>query len=169
MRHFRRDSRSARQQALCGKDSNSIVLNRIKTQRSGFDPERRCDEMSEKWLLSRCEGYAVRIDEVSAGLQAPVTGQRTGDEWGSGGIPGPVFGSFLLVQKGTHTGVRNPLISSQKTPPRKAECSHITISPNRATGSFPVSSDGSPEFPRTDPRRNSGNDHRTRRPSVPQP
>ena len=32
--------------------------------------------MSEKWLLSRCEGYEVRIDEVSAKLQAPVVGQR---------------------------------------------------------------------------------------------
>jgi hypothetical protein len=63
-----------------GKDGNSVALNRIKTQRSGFDPERRCDEMSEKWLLSRCEGYAVRIDEVSAKLQAPVTVQRAEDK-----------------------------------------------------------------------------------------
>ena len=28
--------------------------------------------MSEKWLVSRCEGYAVHIDEVSARLQAPI-------------------------------------------------------------------------------------------------
>ena len=33
--------------------------------------------MSEKWLLSRCEGYAVRIDEVSSKLQAPVIVDRT--------------------------------------------------------------------------------------------
>ena len=31
--------------------------------------------MSEKWLLSRCEGYAVRIDDVIAKLQAPVIEQ----------------------------------------------------------------------------------------------
>ena len=36
--------------------------------------------MSEKWLLSRCEGYAVRIDEVSAKLQAPVIVDRTEDK-----------------------------------------------------------------------------------------
>ena len=76
------DSRSLTAGAV-GKDGNSVALNRIKTQRSGFDPERRCDEMSEKWLLSRCEGYEVRIDErvadaeVIARLQAPVIDRCT--------------------------------------------------------------------------------------------
>ena len=37
--------------------------------------------MSEKWLLSRCEGYEVRIDEVSAKLQAPVIGHYTQDKY----------------------------------------------------------------------------------------
>ena len=109
-----------------GKDGNSVALNRIKTQRSGFDPERRCDEMSEKWLLSRCEGYAVRIDEVSAKLQAPVIVDRTKVQhprkhgvWGARPTergqrpklvrpkPQPVFAYFLLAQKVGRTRVRN--------------------------------------------------------------
>ena len=71
--------------------------------------------MSEKWLLSRCEGYEVRIDEVSAKLQAPVIERCTEAECprkrGFPGVsPGPLFRAFLAVQKGTRTGVRNILV-----------------------------------------------------------
>ena len=46
--------------------------------------------------------------EVSAKLQAPVVRHCTEEKRGFPGVsPGPVFGSFLLVQKGTRVGTRN--------------------------------------------------------------
>jgi len=54
--------------------------------------------MSEKWLLSRCEGYAVRIDE-----QAPIIDEGTEDErprkWGAGVSPGGLLVAFGPGQK----------------------------------------------------------------------
>ena len=39
------------------------VLDQIKSQRSGFDLERRSDEMSELRPAGGSEGYGVRFDE----------------------------------------------------------------------------------------------------------
>ena len=81
--------------------------------------------MSEKWLLSRCEGYEVRIDEVSAKLQAPVVRRCTKGNWGFPGVsPGPFFGSFLAAQKGTRVGTRNiPFAAEGKVTQRCGETS----------------------------------------------
>jgi len=67
------------------------------------------EALSEARLLAR-RRERVADAYVNEKLQAPVVVKSAKDERGGpGGFPGPVFGSFLLVQKGIRSGERNAL------------------------------------------------------------
>ena len=55
--------------------------------------------MSEKWLISHCEGYGVRIDEHAPVIEHSTQDERLRKRGGPGESPGGLLPTFGPRQK----------------------------------------------------------------------